>query len=349
MFGPTACGRRQSSAGVGPAYRRSAGRHMRRHGRVCLRLPKVRTGEATQARHGRSRRSAPSTLTQSAFFSSWGPGARVIVPLDLDMVIEPDAALEPVGILERNGVRVARSSRKRSSRSSTGSGIERRAKSTCVGRGGGTTRRCSSRRFGATFLTAPNAEPEPVLGGLQSRATTAKRRLEARANRRVFGPIGQRVVRRLIRSYRKAMPFREFPKQGMAHVFATVHEICAEAGETLAENGHIECPDDVWFLRRDELLAIFDGVPLEVDIKSRRRTHDRYANLTAPPLLTSEGEHPTATRQWSTDGEMLVGTAVSRAWSKGRPASSATRPKGVLNPVKFSSHRPPTPVGRRSF
>ena len=40
------------------------------------------------------------------------------------------------------------------------------------------------------------------------------------------------------------MPFREFPKQGMAHVFATVHEICAEAGETLAENGRIERPDE---------------------------------------------------------------------------------------------------------
>ena len=71
---------------------------------------------------------------------------------------------------------------------------------------------------------------------------------KTRANHGVLGPIRKRVVRRLIRSYRKAMPFRELPKQGMAHVFATVHEICAEAGETLAENGHIECPDDVWFL-----------------------------------------------------------------------------------------------------
>ena len=118
----------------------------------------------------------------------------------------------------------------------------------------------------------------------------------------------------------------------MAHVFATVHEICAEAGETLAENGHIECPDDVWFLRRDELLAIFDGVPLEVDIKSRRRTHDRYANLTAPPLLTSEGEHPTATRQWSTDGEMLVGTAVSAGVVKGTARVVRDPSEGSLEP-----------------
>ncbi|MCO8244190.1 PEP/pyruvate-binding domain-containing protein [Haladaptatus sp. AB643] len=170
------------------------------------------------------------------------------------------------------------------------------------------------------------------LAELQRRAATAQRRLEARANHGLLGPIRKLAVRHLIRSYRKAMPFREFPKHGMARVFAAVHEICSEVGETLAERGSLERPDDVWFLRRDELLATLDGVPLDVDVESRRRTHERYAKMTAPPLLTSEGEQPTAAPNRDVEEGTLVGTAVSAGVIEGTARVVRDPSEGSLEP-----------------
>jgi pyruvate,water dikinase len=68
--------------------------------------------------------------------------------------------------------------------------------------------------------------------------------------------------------------------------------------------------EDVWFLQRAELLdALETGGDLDADIAARRRQYDREAAMTPPPLLTSEGEAPTAAA--APAGSGLAGTPVS--------------------------------------
>ncbi len=148
------------------------------------------------------------------------------------------------------------------------------------------------------------------LSELQRRAETAAARLESRADHGLFGSIRQTVVRRLIRTYRGGIQLREYPKQGVSHLFATIHDVLSEAGEWLAAENVLDQPDDVWYLRKPELLALLSGDEMAVDVTTRRQAHERYAAMVAPPLLTSEGEQPSQSDDDRPEGA-LSGTPVS--------------------------------------
>jgi rifampicin phosphotransferase len=147
---------------------------------------------------------------------------------------------------------------------------------------------------------------------LEREANAAAKRLEKRASRGSLGPLRRRFIRRLIRTYRGYIQTREHPKHGTAHLFAAWHEAFRDAGESLATEGQLNTVDDVWFLRRDELFAALDDHSLDVDIPARRAEFKRHVSMNAPPVLTSEGEAPTAPveREDVPDGT-LVGTGVS--------------------------------------
>ncbi len=163
---------------------------------------------------------------------------------------------------------------------------------------------------------------------LEREAQQAASRLEARAGQGVFGPVKKPVVRRLIRTYRGGIQLREYPKQGMAHLLAAAHDEFTDIGEALTADGRLSRPDDVWYLRKDELLAALEeDAPIDADIETRRRTHERHASLTAPPILTSEGETPTATEDIEDSEGMLTGTPVSAGVVDG-PARVVRDPTG---------------------
>ncbi len=167
-------------------------------------------------------------------------------------------------------------------------------------------------------------------------AEAAADRLCRQVNHGLFGPVRTRIVRRLIRTYRGYVQTREYPKQGFAHVFAAWHETLLAAGETLAAEGQLHTPEDVWFLRKDELFAALDGAPLTVDIAARRAEFERHASMDAPPLLTSEGEAPSARVERADLPEgVLAGTGVSGGVVEGparviRDPSEATIEKGEI-------------------
>ncbi|WP_227355926.1 phosphoenolpyruvate synthase [Haladaptatus salinisoli] len=150
------------------------------------------------------------------------------------------------------------------------------------------------------------------LHNLEREASVAAERLEERAAHGLLGPLRKRVVRQLIRTYRGYIQTREYPKQGIAHLFAAWHETFREAGEVLVAEGRLDDPDDIWFLRKDELLAALEGESIDVDLPARRTEFERHAAMDAPPVLTSEGEAPSAQikRADVPDG-VLVGTGVS--------------------------------------
>lgn len=147
---------------------------------------------------------------------------------------------------------------------------------------------------------------------MEREADVAAKRLESRAGRGVVGPIRKRVVHQLLRTYRGYIRAREYPKHGVARMFAAWHDVFTDAGEQLAHNGRLERADDVWFLRKDELLGALNGEETAVDIDARRAELERYKGMDAPPVLTSEGEAPSAQiqRGGAPDGA-LVGSGVS--------------------------------------
>lgn len=149
------------------------------------------------------------------------------------------------------------------------------------------------------------------LQALEREAAAAADRLAKSAGRGLFGSVRRRVVRRLIAVYRGGIQLREYPKHGLAHLFAAWHDAFEAAGRDLAGRGVLDDPTDVWFLTREELFAALDGDPLGVDFEARRRIHARYAAMSAPPLLTSEGEDPTALVVPETAPGTLAGTPVS--------------------------------------
>lgn len=159
------------------------------------------------------------------------------------------------------------------------------------------------------------SEPEAHrehLHHLKRNANDAAAYLEARVDVGVCGPLKKAVVRRLIQTYRGGIQLREYPKQGVAHLFAAVHEEISDAGASLAVDGRLDRPDDVWYLRKDELLAALEeDAPIDADVEARRRTHDRYTSMTAPPILTSEGEAPTEPEDTTRSEGVLTGTPVS--------------------------------------
>ncbi len=171
---------------------------------------------------------------------------------------------------------------------------------------------------------------------LAREAETAAARLEARADRGPFGPLRRRLVRHLVRVYRRFVMLREYPKHGTAHLFTAWRTVFLEAGARLADEGVLAAPGDVWFLRRDELLAALDGEPIDVDVEARRREFERHVALDAPPLLTSEGEAPVGhVDHGDLPPGTLVGTGVSAGVVEGvarvvRDPRTATVERGEI-------------------
>lgn len=147
---------------------------------------------------------------------------------------------------------------------------------------------------------------------LEREAHAAATRLEKRADHGLLGPIRKRLVRQLIRTYRGYIQTREYPKHGTAYLFTAWHEALLDAGEVLVTEGVLDSSDDVWFLRKDELFAALDGDSIEVDIAARRAEFERHAAMDAPPVLTSDGEAPSADLECEdVPDDALVGTGVS--------------------------------------
>lgn len=150
------------------------------------------------------------------------------------------------------------------------------------------------------------------LAQLKQDAGEAAEELENRASRGLLGPVKRPIVGQLIEVYRGGIQLREHHKHGAARFLAAIHDVVSDVGTELAKAGVLEHPEDVWFLRKAELLDALDGESsLDVDISERRDTHQRYASMSAPPILTSEGETPTGERNGSPSEHVLTGTPVS--------------------------------------
>ncbi|NEU58766.1 PEP/pyruvate-binding domain-containing protein [Halorussus sp. MSC15.2] len=164
----------------------------------------------------------------------------------------------------------------------------------------------------SNLRSGDHGEHREHLAQLKQDAGEAAETLENRASRGLLGPVKRPIVGQLIQVYRGGIQLREHHKHGAARFLAAVHDVVSDTGTELARAGVLEHQEDVWFLRKRELLNALDGESsFNVDISERRDTHQRYASLSAPPILTSEGETPTGKRDGSPSEHVLTGTPVS--------------------------------------
>jgi phosphohistidine swiveling domain-containing protein len=164
----------------------------------------------------------------------------------------------------------------------------------------------------ANLANEDREDPHERVRRLEAEAEAATDHLVNLADEGAFGPARARLVRWLVDRYRATVYLREYPKHNAAHAFAVWRETFLDSGAALVDAGVLDAAEDVWFLRKAELLAALDGDPLGVDVDARKREVGRNAVLDAPPVLTSEGE----TIRGALDREdlpenALVGTGVS--------------------------------------
>jgi pyruvate,water dikinase len=144
--------------------------------------------------------------------------------------------------------------------------------------------------------------------------------LVARARRGRLGWLRARLVRRMIRVHRELLAVREHPKYLMVQVLDMVRSQVLDAGAALSAQGRLARPEDVWWLRMDELIAALDnpGRELHALVQARAAEHERYLAMHPPRVITSEGEIPVAEHHSESLPESaLVGSPASAGQVEG--------------------------------
>lgn len=148
------------------------------------------------------------------------------------------------------------------------------------------------------------------------------------------------LLRALIRRVRTYLALREHHRFAFSKLFMNVRQAVLEAARMAAQRNLIRVVDDVWFLELDELISLLDGTANEnvmcERITRRRETHTRFARLTPPRLLTSEGEILRAAIEQTLPPNTFAGVAASAGVVEGiahvilDPAHDVFQPGEIL-------------------
>lgn len=153
-----------------------------------------------------------------------------------------------------------------------------------------------------------------------------------------LGPLRRRLVRALVTRARAYLAVREHPKFLLIHLFQYGRRIILEAGRMAVDRGLLADVSDVWMLDLDELIAVMEGQKTDVRerVAARRQTWKRYARLSPPPMLTSEGEVPPLSASSQETPGVLRGMGASVGVVEGTarvvmdPAREVLRPGEIL-------------------
>lgn len=144
---------------------------------------------------------------------------------------------------------------------------------------------------------------QPTAGAHRAQHAAMAAEGEAAANRLVaaaagglFGPVRQRLVRRLARVLRNSMAVREHPKFLLIQVVGEVRKAVLEAGAILLKQQRLEQVEDVWFLELNELAELLDrpNDDPQARVAQRKADHARFWSLTPPRVMNNDGEIITA-------------------------------------------------------
>src|SRR5690606_26148470 len=143
---------------------------------------------------------------------------------------------------------------------------------------------------------------------------------------------------RMIERIRALIGYREFPKYGMVRRYGIYREALLEEAERLVGDGVLGAPDDPFFLTLSELVDVVRTRRVDARrIRQRRQAFLEHQSLTAPRVLTSDGEMLGGRyRRKDLPEGALVGLAVSAGVAEGRArvvldlAEADLRPGDIL-------------------
>jgi len=167
-----------------------------------------------------------------------------------------------------------------------------------------------------------------------ARAAAMERELLERLRQRPGGAQAADQVRQMIDRLRTFVGYREYPKFGIVRRLAIWKRALMEEADRLVAAGVIDDREDVHFLRFDELGEVVRTRWADRALIVRRRAeHAVHRALTAPRVLTSDGEVITGSyhRDDSPPGA-LVGLGVSAGTIEGRARVVVDLSAGVLEP-----------------
>ncbi|MEV0686229.1 rifamycin-inactivating phosphotransferase [Nocardia sp. NPDC050378] len=125
---------------------------------------------------------------------------------------------------------------------------------------------------------------------------------------------------RMIDRVRTFAGYREYPKYGMVSRYFVYKQALSREAERLVAAGVLQEPDDIYYLRFDELREVVRVQHADQALVAQRRAaFDTFRTLSAPRVLTSDGEAVTgAYRREDLPEGALPGMAVSAGTIEGR-------------------------------
>jgi pyruvate,water dikinase len=127
-------------------------------------------------------------------------------------------------------------------------------------------------------------------------------------------------TKRMIDRLRTFAGYREYPKYGMVSRYFVYKLALLREADRLVRSGALREPDDVYYLRLEELHEVVrTGVADHELVRQRREAFRSYTALTPPRVLTSDGEALTGDyRRDDVPPGALSGLPVSAGAVEGR-------------------------------
>jgi rifampicin phosphotransferase len=105
------------------------------------------------------------------------------------------------------------------------------------------------------------------------------------------GKVKGKIVRRLIRVVRNFMPVREHPKYLIMKLILTFKKAFLEEAKILVQKGHLEEEKDIFYVSFWELYNAIQNNESLIDlVQIRKEEYQHFRKLSAPRVLTSDGE-----------------------------------------------------------
>jgi rifampicin phosphotransferase len=172
------------------------------------------------------------------------------------------------------------------------------------------------------LLVDPQASPEMQFKKGTEKAKEAETQILAAVRKQPGGFIKSRLVRGMIHSFRELGGLRETPKFFVVRLFSVFRYALLAEGEKMAASGIIDKPDDLMFLRLQELQALGNREVRnwKALIAERRVVYTReLRRKRIPRIMLSDGTaYYDAPVMANADPNAIVGTPVSAGVVEGK-------------------------------